>query len=263
MTSQVSVVQTTLGSESQGDLDLFTLQMRSLLGGMLFTVLAQRPSWPMRTDRRWVNILLLVADPEQPRCEAIFRQHYLRSHPSFDRPTEVVGLTGFIEKMELGDPAAFHFVSAAEVLYDAGGIMDQLRRFTDETRGVAGPRLHAYLVAKSQAHFRNFGFLLARVLNELFMGVMASLTAKLIEGKQTVSVATLTRAGQWNEMKRMADETIVSRQLRERVDGLLYAIQPLLASDPRPEEYQDFVKPLVTEARDLIELVGMREHLSQ
>ena len=89
------------------------------------------------------------------------------------------------------------------VLYDADGAFAHLRESVNPQKAVNKQRLDKFLIAKREGHFRNITFLLARLLNEIYMGAMVGIIRGLIEKKGTIDMDFSYKAAQWKEMRNM------------------------------------------------------------
>lgn len=253
----------TLPHQLECDLDSFKWNMRALLGGNLISIAAQKPSWPEPSPhaRRWINLLVLVADPSVPYCESLFRQEYLRRNPTFSFPTEIVGYGDLLEKLRIGDPAVVYMCASGHPIYDTNGAFVHLQEIARQSHiTVNAERLRGFLQTKSLTHFRNVGYLLARLLNEIYMGTVAGITMWLVQNKNDVTLGFLYRAAQWKELKEIASSAQIPGGIVDKVESLLTAIRSILSADEKGEQLPslpDFAWQIVALSQELAEQVGV------
>ena len=237
-------------------LDGFTWRVRSLLGGDLFAIIAQKPAWPSaRLNRTLLNVLVLVTDLRVAEAERLYQQYVIREGLGQQFPVDFVGYQEFAEKVDLGDPSAVFLCTDGYVVYDSEGAFHRLHeRVQDLSRPVADvERLQDYLAQKRDAHYQNVGLLLARLLNEIYMGTAAGLARETIGVESNVSVSLLRDLAQWEGLKqRLTRERGRKNQdLVDRVEKLLDDIIWLIAGQQSPA---GTMKPLKY-GQDILEIM--------
>lgn len=207
------------------------LRLRGLLGGDLLAVVAHRPSW-VEDDHppaTLANVLVLVPDRSVHLARGLYQDELLRRHPSLSMPLEVVGWTSFFDNLALGDPATVLLARRGEVLYQAGGVLDDLTtRAGDGAAEVDAEPLRRFLEVKQATHFRNVPYLLARLLNEVYLGGMAAACRRLLAGRDRVAYETLERAAAWGTLPSLEDGRALSPGAAQRMERLAREIRRLI-----------------------------------
>lgn len=214
-------------------LEDFSWRMRSLLGGDLFAVLAQIPAWPSaRLKRPFLNVLVITADLEIPRAERFLQQFVLPNMPGWRFPVDIVGYQDFGDKSDLGDPTVVGICMDSYVAYDSEGAFNRLKEKLQSRDGrvINNHRLQEYLATKRDAHYANAGLLLARLLNEIYMGTTAGLAYNVVAANGIIDVSLLRDLAQWAKLKQRLprDQGTRYRSVIESIEELLSDIVLLL-----------------------------------
>jgi hypothetical protein len=238
-------------------LEDFSWRVRSLLGGDLLAVVAQKPAWPSaRLNRMLLNVLVLVADQRVPAAERLYQQYILHEGLGQPFPVDFIGYQEFAEKADLGDPSAVFLCTDGNVIYDSEGAYRRLQdKFKDLNRPVDDvERLQDYLGQKRDAHYQNVGLLLARLLNEIYMGTAAGLTREAIGVENNLRISSLRDLAQWEGLKQrlMRERGLKNQDLVSRIEKLLDDIIWLIARSQNPT---DTPKPL-NYGQDILEALA-------
>ena len=199
-----------LEQELAEQLDHFAWRIRSLVGGYLLAIVAQKPAWPSAAlNRTLLNVLVLVADPQVPEAENLHQRYVLSEGHGWQFPVDFIGYQRFTELVTLGDPSSVFLCTDGHVVYDSEGAFRRLQGIvSDLDQPVANvERLQDYLAQKRDAHYENVGLLLTNLLNEIYMGTVAGLARELIGPETNVRVSLLRDLAQWDGIKqRLARE---------------------------------------------------------
>lgn len=232
----------------------FSLKMLGLFGGDLLALVSQKPSWPVFDSEsiQWINLLLIVTEPQLPYCQNIFNQYFTKENPEFPFPVEIVGYQSFSEKLNIGDPTVVYICASGKIHYDTSGTFKKLKEIANnQSHRVDANRLRKFLESKCIGHFNNIGFLLARLLNEIYMGTISGLTRNILEGESEVELGILLKSAQWNKIKYLSANKGIFKDEIPLVEDILSDISLLLKSRDSQKELPKYGQDIIKIAQNL------------
>lgn len=240
-----NVTASSTGAGSGGNtLGELVLRLRGLLGGDLLGAIAHQPSWieASRKQPMLVNVLVIVPDRSVHLARGLYQDEFLRRNPVLAVPLEIVGFSSFLDNLALGDPATVLLARCGEILFDAGGLSGALKeRAADGAADVSTDPLRRFLEVKQATHFRNVPFLLARLLNEVYLGAMAAACRRLLVDRERVDFATLEQAAVWKSLPALQGGGAVPLQAARHMERLVKEIRWLVETGSQGEIPEDLL----------------------